>query len=232
HHLPPHCINVFYPLIDLEQELGPTEVQAGSHRLGKFYDPTQSRFGLEANAGDAILFDYRLKHRGGVNLSFQQDRPILYLAYAKPWFMDTANTRSRSSIFADHNDAAGLQQQKSRPWVSRLLTGQAMPMGTGFENHSAAQLKESTASLSQEQTDTGSGERWVLFKMNVQLGDETDDDDDVAAAATRCVTFYNGDVPVEVATQFVLQHGLSHDFVPVLTETIQEQMIQAKATMQ
>ena len=37
-HLPPHCINVFYPLINLNERNGPTEVITGTHRLGKFND--------------------------------------------------------------------------------------------------------------------------------------------------------------------------------------------------
>ena len=46
---------------------------------------------LICNAGDAIFFDYRMKHRGRANFT-SKSRPILYLAYAKPFFRDIGNT--------------------------------------------------------------------------------------------------------------------------------------------
>lgn len=216
-HLPPHCINVFFPLIDVASEHGPTEVQPGSHVLGKFNDTSHSVVGLEAKAGSAILFDYRLKHRGGLNTS-QQPRPILYLAFAKPWFRDAGNTRSGKSIFSSptYND-------KSEPWVSRLLTGRAMPMGTGFDkvtsnnNSSSAATEDDTADPAQQ--GSGSGERWILFKMNVQL-----DSDAEGNPREETIEIHNGDIAVEVATQFCLEHQLSNEFVPVLTDTIQQQI--------
>jgi ectoine hydroxylase-related dioxygenase (phytanoyl-CoA dioxygenase family) len=37
-HSPPHCINVFVPLVDLEPRNGPTHFCPGTHRLGHFDD--------------------------------------------------------------------------------------------------------------------------------------------------------------------------------------------------
>mmetsp|Transcript_33609 Transcript_33609/g.111168 ORF Transcript_33609/g.111168 Transcript_33609/m.111168 type:complete len:89 (-) Transcript_33609:146-412(-) len=45
---------------------------------------------LEADAGDAILFDYRLFHAGGANCSAVR-RPIQYFVYARPWYSDEVN---------------------------------------------------------------------------------------------------------------------------------------------
>ena len=54
-HLPPHCINVFYPLIDLpDRNIGPTEVQAGSHILGNFNSSVVEA--LPSLANEAMLF--------------------------------------------------------------------------------------------------------------------------------------------------------------------------------
>eukprot|EP00536_Pseudo-nitzschia_multiseries_P005175 jgi/Psemu1/285595/fgenesh1_pg.94_\ len=62
--------------------------------------------------------------------------------------------------------------------------------------------------------DAGVGERWVLFQMTLELPDGT----------SSILRVISGDVPVEVAQQFCFRHGLSDDFVPVLAQTIEEQM--------
>ncbi|KAL3933574.1 MAG: hypothetical protein SGBAC_010332, partial [Bacillariaceae sp.] len=126
-HLPPHCINVFYPLVDLTDDNGPTEFVPGSHQLGCFDNGNKQHFGLTCNAGGAVLFDYRIKHRGGFNKT-TEPRPILYLAYCKPFYKDSGNTRSELSVF--HHQKSTLI--RSPPWVSRMLTGNAEPMGSGF----------------------------------------------------------------------------------------------------
>jgi len=231
--LPPHCINVFIPLIDLTSDHGPTEVQVGSHHLNGDHTVEQTNLELIAKAGDAILFDYRLQHRGkGCSSVLKTDRPILYLAYAKSWFRDTANTRSGRSIF-----------EGTRPtWASRILTGEPLPMGQGFDrvelSNNQNQPPDSTPASSGTINEIpmpprvpvdGSGERWVLFKMNVQIG-ENDDAENPPREETMVV--YNGDMPVEVATQFCYQHQLGPDFIPVLGETIQQQMNQIQQQQQ
>ena len=68
---------------------------------------------------------------------------------------------------------------------------------------------------------TNTGERWVLFELNVDL-------DDAGNSAT--IRVHNGDIPIEVASQFVIQHKLPNDFVAPLTELIQNQMVSARST--
>ena len=41
-------------------------------------------------AGEAILFDYRLRHRELANKS-SVVRPLIYITYAKPFFVDKMN---------------------------------------------------------------------------------------------------------------------------------------------
>ena len=41
-------------------------------------------------AGSALIFDYRLKHRGLGN-SGTEERPLLYITYAKPFWLDVYN---------------------------------------------------------------------------------------------------------------------------------------------
>ncbi|CAH0377009.1 unnamed protein product [Pelagomonas calceolata] len=97
-HLPPHCITVFVPLVDMSGDLGPTEFYPGTHRRDC---PPQEYRACEtgdcegvaftsAKAGDAVMFDYRVLHRGGANSSTRQ-RPLLYFTYARSWFTDATN---------------------------------------------------------------------------------------------------------------------------------------------
>lgn len=211
-HQPPHCINVFYPLVDLTADNGPTEFKPGSHRLGRLNDATLAEIPLCCKAGGAILFDYRIKHRGGANRS-DIPRPVLYLAYSKPFFRDAGNLRSGKSLVVSSQD--------SPPWVARILDGAAMPVGKGFNNcGGGGGASSGTAAVS----TAGSGERWVLFQMTVQIGEADDDNSAV-------IVVHNGDVAEEVAAQFCLAHSLGDDFVPVLAETIQTQIDASMAAL-
>jgi ectoine hydroxylase-related dioxygenase (phytanoyl-CoA dioxygenase family) len=65
---------VFVPLSDLRLANGPTEFIPESHR---FYDIDRKPVQFELNAGQVLLFDYRVKHRGVENRS-DRPRPMLY----------------------------------------------------------------------------------------------------------------------------------------------------------
>ena len=45
----------------------------------------------DAKAGDAILFDYRVLHRGLANTTEDVARPLLYFTYGRAWFTDATN---------------------------------------------------------------------------------------------------------------------------------------------
>lgn len=87
--LPPHALNVFLPLVDVTAKNGATEFAPGSHLDWN----TAEKVVIDAQAGDAIIFDWRLKHRGLSN-QITQPRPLLYLTYALPWFVDCYNFSS------------------------------------------------------------------------------------------------------------------------------------------
>ena len=89
---PCHAINVFIPLIDLEEKNGPTEFCIGTHYLGyESYFKDMVDIPLPV-AGCPVIFDYRLGHRGLGNSS-KEARPIVYLTYtsAKKEFRDSVN---------------------------------------------------------------------------------------------------------------------------------------------
>eukprot|EP00934_Nitzschia_sp_Nitz4_P008772 Nitzschia sp. Nitz4//scaffold16_size188269//253//3033//NITZ4_001759-RA/size188269-processed-gene-0.0-mRNA-1//1//CDS//3329538419//8762//frame0 len=79
---PCHAINVFIPLIDMSMRNGPTEFCLGTHVLGlEGYDRDFLETPLPM-AGQPVIFDYRLGHRGLGNTS-QICRPIVYCTYAR-----------------------------------------------------------------------------------------------------------------------------------------------------
>lgn len=100
-----HCLNVFIPLLDMTDKLGPTEFRPGSHYYSRNLIPMmlaakakkkiRNTVAPLLKAGDAIIFDYRVLHRGRANLDDQM-RPILVLTYAKKWFKDILNFPKRN----------------------------------------------------------------------------------------------------------------------------------------
>ncbi|CAB9525966.1 Phytanoyl-CoA dioxygenase (PhyH) [Seminavis robusta] len=101
-HLPVHCLNVFIPLVDVPDEKGPTELYPGSHYVTRQPSPMnidtnelRKPYAPELKLGDALIFDYRILHRGKPNRS-KKHRPMLVLAFSEPWFTDVKNWPQRS----------------------------------------------------------------------------------------------------------------------------------------
>ena len=92
----PYALCLFIPLIDLDEETGYTQFWPGSHiskRLagfGKVAEITQSTWNGKCQAGDAILYDYRLMHRGIRNTSTIL-RPVLQVLFKKKWYKEKRN---------------------------------------------------------------------------------------------------------------------------------------------
>ena len=87
-HLPPHCINVFFPLVPITALNGGTELVPTSHIFGNYGTATDSVTPMPA-PGQALLFDYRIKHRGLGNRS-SEPRPVVYFTYAQAGFAKKA----------------------------------------------------------------------------------------------------------------------------------------------
>jgi hypothetical protein len=103
--LPAHCLNVFVPLVELTMENGVTEFCLGTHtHTGISPDVvwqqqawrdaighSSSPVAMTAPVGSAVLFDYRVLHRGLECRSNQHARPVLYYTFARRWFSDNLN---------------------------------------------------------------------------------------------------------------------------------------------
>ena len=108
---------MFIPLVPLTNDLGPTEFKPKTHQW------TRSTFKMMIGAkargetvpnelptlavGDALLFDYRVLHRGRGNVSDAVgefvgvggiNRPVMVLTYANTWFKDIYNFPLERSI--------------------------------------------------------------------------------------------------------------------------------------
>jgi ectoine hydroxylase-related dioxygenase (phytanoyl-CoA dioxygenase family) len=105
----PYAINVFIPLVDITVENGGTEFWLATHRLNHFEDEQQSVVIL-AKAGQPLLFDYRIRHRGLANRS-QQPRPLLYVTFARASYEDKVRRLRHASLATTHvNTSAGYQR--------------------------------------------------------------------------------------------------------------------------
>ena len=81
------ALTLAYECMRTAQDKGPTEFVPGSHRDFDIDASSQIR---TLDAGSALLFDYRLKHRGLGNHS-TTERPLLYITYARPFWVDVYN---------------------------------------------------------------------------------------------------------------------------------------------
>jgi hypothetical protein len=86
--LPMFCLMVLVPLVDVTEEMGPTEYWPGTHRVRDtekaMADPPVK---VSVQAGTVCLHDSRLVHRGGNN-SAGPVRPLLYFGFHRNWHFD------------------------------------------------------------------------------------------------------------------------------------------------
>jgi ectoine hydroxylase-related dioxygenase (phytanoyl-CoA dioxygenase family) len=95
--------------VDITVENGGTEFWLATHRLNHFEDEQQSVVIL-AKAGQPLLFDYRIRHRGLANRS-QQPRPLLYVTFARASYEDKVRRLRHASLATTHvNTSAGYQR--------------------------------------------------------------------------------------------------------------------------
>lgn len=102
-------IDCFVPLIDLQDAIGPTALQPGTHRTTSGVGDDEHETGGVTRAlapllhkGDLLLFDYRTLHRGLGNVSKATTRTLAYVVYRR------RETGALNSIGDVHNFQAAL----------------------------------------------------------------------------------------------------------------------------
>eukprot|EP00928_Gymnodinium_smaydae_P051015 TRINITY_DN34556_c0_g1_i1.p1 TRINITY_DN34556_c0_g1~~TRINITY_DN34556_c0_g1_i1.p1 ORF type:complete len:492 (-),score=69.77 TRINITY_DN34556_c0_g1_i1:64-1503(-) len=105
------------PLVDTNVVNGATSFLAGSHvdvgdaRIwiggddGEGASKETPWLTFSAKVGTVMLFDLRLRHRGGANRG-ASSRPILYMSYVQDWFSDATNIKARQTKAWDALDSA------------------------------------------------------------------------------------------------------------------------------
>ena len=108
--MPTQGVVAFYPLVDVQMAMGPTEFLLKSHKpceeserverempRGSGFHVKQcahahdaGTFHATADAGAAVMFDIRIMHRGGRNMR-KAHRPMMYTAYVHEWYLDAVN---------------------------------------------------------------------------------------------------------------------------------------------
>eukprot|EP00038_Savillea_parva_P014424 m.215745 g.215745 ORF g.215745 m.215745 type:complete len:261 (+) comp28024_c0_seq1:61-843(+) len=103
-HLPPHALTVFLAPVDVTEPAGLPEFFVGSHvqrqaqKLTEGLEPVDPPITLPLARGSAIVFDYRIVHRGTGNRS-STDRPLPYLVVARGGWEDSVNFNKSASLF-------------------------------------------------------------------------------------------------------------------------------------
>ncbi len=117
----PYALNVAIPLVDLTPETGTTKLYAASHNRPL----SEDRFELaHMKRGGCYIFDYRLWHQGTENRT-QRERPIVYIAYSRPWFTDIANYGDNVRINLATSDLPAIPPDH-RPLFRRLAARGAL----------------------------------------------------------------------------------------------------------
>jgi ectoine hydroxylase-related dioxygenase (phytanoyl-CoA dioxygenase family) len=112
--LPAAAITVGIPLLEMNEVHGTTALWLGSHRDAS---SVVNEMAVEpvVREGSCILWDFRLKHSGTPNRS-ALSRPLLYLTYCRPWFVEYHNFSSKwnpkqKPLIAKNTFLSGLSEQ-------------------------------------------------------------------------------------------------------------------------
>jgi hypothetical protein len=115
--LPAAAITVGIPLLEMNEFHGTTALWLGSHRDD---DRVSKEQGIApvVREGSCMLWDFRLFHGGTPNRG-TVPRPLLYLTYCRPWFVDHLNFNMKTNpkqkpLLASKNFLSSLSEQHQR----------------------------------------------------------------------------------------------------------------------
>jgi hypothetical protein len=110
--LPTFAVTVGIPLLEMNEINGTTALWPGSHR-GETRASTDHGIEPLVREGSCVVWDYRLQHGGTANRS-AVPRPLLYMTYCRPWFMDHKNYRRQAPLRAPKRTLANLPEDLCR----------------------------------------------------------------------------------------------------------------------
>jgi ectoine hydroxylase-related dioxygenase (phytanoyl-CoA dioxygenase family) len=115
--LPPAAITVGIPLLEMNEIHGTTALWLGSHR-GPSSAAKEAAIEPVVREGSCMLWDFRLKHGGTPNQS-SLARPLLYLTYCRPWFVEYMNFNAKKNpkqkpLLASKTFLSGLSEKHQR----------------------------------------------------------------------------------------------------------------------
>jgi ectoine hydroxylase-related dioxygenase (phytanoyl-CoA dioxygenase family) len=134
--LPASAITVGIPLLEMNEVHGTTALWLGSHRDASRIPnsdpsiPNEEGIKPVVREGSCMLWDFRLRHGGTPNRS-ALPRPLLYLTYCRPWFLDHLNygknNPRQKPLLAKKDFWAGLSKQH-QCLLTRAQEGYAYPL--------------------------------------------------------------------------------------------------------
>eukprot|EP00656_Telonema_subtile_P057348 TRINITY_DN9406_c0_g1_i3.p1 TRINITY_DN9406_c0_g1~~TRINITY_DN9406_c0_g1_i3.p1 ORF type:complete len:194 (+),score=33.72 TRINITY_DN9406_c0_g1_i3:144-725(+) len=86
--LPPYAAVVTIPLVDLSEEMGPTEICPGKKlRFYRGWSCPEGSVAASSTMGTVAIFDYKTLHRGPANTA-SSDRPMVSLVFSRSFFLN------------------------------------------------------------------------------------------------------------------------------------------------
>ena len=122
--LPTAAVTVGIPLLEMNGVNGTTTLWLGSHH-DRSCGLDRTGIEPEIREGSCVLWDFRLKHSGTANLG-TSPRPLLYLTYCRPWFLDYINFNNKNPnerqkpLLASKEFLSKLSEQQQRLLVRAL----------------------------------------------------------------------------------------------------------------
>jgi ectoine hydroxylase-related dioxygenase (phytanoyl-CoA dioxygenase family) len=119
--LPCAAFTLSLPMVALDDRVGTTAIWPGSHRRETPPNVLAPCVLPQVALGSAVLWDYRLWHRGEANFS-DTARPLIYATYSRIWYRDPRSF-PRPGMIRMHLDGDFLRgvPEDRRPLFSQLV---------------------------------------------------------------------------------------------------------------
>lgn len=118
--LPPSALTLAIPLVEMNAQTGSTGFAIGTHLKGE--NSQEPDFEPVVPVGSALLWDYRVLHKGMANRS-ESARPIIYATLCRPWWSDHINHKDEVRMIIDEQAMAEFDPSLSARLVRAQIAG-------------------------------------------------------------------------------------------------------------